>query len=81
MVIMSDGEAFGLRLCVALLVICLIVVLLVKPGKISNCQDNTPSYSIEPTPTTVIDTLYLKDTVYINKVKHDTVFITYKDTI
>lgn len=81
MVIMSDGEAFGLRLTVALLVILMIVLLFVKLGKQPNCHEPNPSYSVQPAPVTVTDTLYLKDTVYVTKMKHDTVYITNRDTI
>lgn len=82
MVIMSDGEAFALKLVIFLLLVGLIILIFVKPGKQANCADNDPNYSILPEPTTIVDTLYLRDTVYITKKsKPDTVYITIKDSI
>ena len=81
MVIMSDGEAFGLKFSLVLLDICLIVLLFSKLGK----QDDytpQPDHSIMPEPTTtIVDTLYIKDTVYVNRTKHDTVYITTTNNI
>lgn len=80
MVIMSDGEAFGFKFSVILLAICLLVLLFSKFGKHEDYTQN-PYNSIIQEPITIVDTLYIKDTVYVNITKYDTVYITASNNI
>lgn len=73
---MSDGEAFGWKVGAIALAIILFIII-ITPQKNGECDTAT----ILPEPVTITDTIYNTDTVYINKIKHDTVYITNKDTI
>jgi hypothetical protein len=79
MVIMSDVEAFGLKLSVALLLICLAVVMLVKTDRPPS--ETNSEYTVIPEPVSVVDTMYVKDTIYINRFIKDTIYITNQDTV
>lgn len=78
MVVMSDGEAFGWKMAVAVCAITLIVLLFVKLPK---CNYIEPINNIADT-VFVTDTVYQTDTVTVWKPsKPDTVYIMRNDTI
>lgn len=77
MVIMSDVEAFGLRLGIVLLIVCLGITLFIVPSKSSS--DN---FLVVPDTVNTIDTVYILDTMYLYRtVTPDTVYVDLKDTI
>lgn len=77
MKIMSDGEAFILKLIAVVSFICFVAFLFIKIPK----DNNTIYPKVIIDTVTITDTVYKTDTVTLWKTpKNDTVYITKKDT-